>query len=176
MALRPSDGYDKNIIMSFSIIVAIADNNAIGLNNELLCHIPGDLKRFKQITSGHRVIMGRNTYLSLPNRPLKDRINIVISDRLDEFFTGCLMARSIEEVMSLCPAGEECFVIGGAMVYRQFLPHADKLYLTRIYKTFEADTFFPEINFEEWEETGRETFPAGGQNDFSYEYINLRRM
>jgi dihydrofolate reductase len=92
--------------MGFSIIAAVADNNAIGLNNELLCHIPGDLKRFKQITSGHRVIMCRNTYLSLPNRPLKDRINIVISDRPDEFFEGCLMARSVNEVMELGSAGE----------------------------------------------------------------------
>jgi dihydrofolate reductase len=164
-----------NYIMSFSIIVALADNNAIGRKNELLCHVPGDLKRFRQITSGHRVIMGRNTYLSLPGRPLKDRTNIVISDKPDEFFEGCLMARSVGEAAELCPAGEECFIIGGGMVYRQFLPLADKLYLTRIYKTFEADTFFPEINPDEWEEISRETFLPGERNDFSYAYITYKR-
>jgi dihydrofolate reductase len=162
--------------MSFSIIVAVADNNAIGLNNQLLCHIPGDLKRFKQITTGHRVIMGRNTWLSLPNRPLKDRINIVITDRPDESFPGCLMARSVEEVLELCPAGDECFIIGGAMVYRQFLHLADKLYLTRVFKSFEADTYFPEISLQEWEETGSETYAAEGQEGFAFAYITYRRI
>jgi len=161
--------------MSFSIIVAIADNNAIGYKNQLLCHVPGDLKRLKQITTGHRVIMGRNTWLSLPNRPLKDRINIVISDLADEYFEGCLMARSVDEVVKLCPADKECFILGGGMIYRQFLPLADKLYVTRIYKTFLADTYFPEINFGEWEEISRETIQAGENNDFSYAYLIYKK-
>jgi dihydrofolate reductase len=161
--------------MSFSIIVAVDDNNAIGRNNELLWHIPDDMKRFKQITTGHRVIMGRNTYLSLPVRPLKNRTNIVISDRPDEQFEGCLMARSIEEAVALCPEEDECFVIGGGMVYRQFLPVADKLYLTRVYKAFEADTYFPEISQDEWEEASWELCQPDEHIDFSYAYITYQR-
>ncbi|MCX6257521.1 MAG: dihydrofolate reductase [Bacteroidia bacterium] len=133
-----------------SIIVAIADNNAIGKDNKLLCHLPADLKRFKQLTTGHPVIMGKNTYLSLPIRPLPARINIVITDDQQDYFEGCTMAYSIEDAVNKCPE-EECFVIGGGLVYRQFLPIADRLYITRVHKSFEADTFFPDIQQSEWE-------------------------
>jgi dihydrofolate reductase len=162
-------------IMSISIIVAIAENNAIGKNNELLWYISEDLKRFKRITSGHKVIMGRNTYLSLPIKPLPGRTNIVISDLPDEKFEGCTMLNSIEQALEMCQSDEECFVIGGGMVYKQFLPHASKLYITRVYKSFEADTFFPEINYNEWEEIERETNNPDGKNDFEYAFIIYRR-
>jgi len=140
--------------MQISIIVAIAENNAIGKNNTLLWHLSGDLKRFKEITSGHCVIMGRNTYLSLPNRPLKNRRNIVIShlpedDKLN--FIGAEVVENIEHAISIANQKEENFVIGGSMVYKYFLPLADKLYLTKIKRTYDADAFFPEINFSEWE-------------------------
>ncbi len=161
--------------MSLSIIVAIAKENAIGLNNELLWHISEDMKRFKRITAGHKIIMGRNTYLSLPNRPLKNRTNIVISDKPEERFEGCEMVYSIEEVVQLCSVDEECFIIGGGMVYRQFLPLADKLYLTLVHKSFEADTFFPEINFDEWQEIERVTFAPDEQNDFSFSFVTYTR-
>ena len=163
--------------MSISIIVAIADQNAIGRNNELLWHIPEDMKFFKRITTGHRVIMGRNTFLSLPekNRPLKDRINIVISDVPGESFEGCEMAGSIEEVLEMCPRDEECFVIGGGMIYRQFLRFADKLYITRVFKSFEADVFFPEINYDEWEEVEHRPQPFDEKNEFNYSFITYRR-
>jgi len=161
--------------MSFSIIVAIADNNAIGRNNELLWHISEDLKRFKRITSGHKIIMGRNTYLSLPNRPLKNRTNIVISDNPGERFEGCEMAYSIEEVLAKCSTDEECFIIGGGMVYKQFLPLADKLYLTRVNKPFEADVFFPEFDLNEWEEIEKESHGPDQQNDFSYSFVTYTR-
>ena len=162
-------------IMSISIIVAIAENNAIGRNNELLWYISEDLKRFKKITLGHKVIMGRNTYLSLPIRPLPGRTNIVISDVPDENFEGCVMLNSIEQALEMCQSDEECFVIGGGMVYKQFLPHASKLYITRVYKSFEADTFFPEINYDEWEEIERETHCPDGENDFEYAFIIYQR-
>jgi len=163
--------------MSISIIVAIAENNAIGKNNELLWHISEDLKRFKKITIGHKVIMGRNTYLSLPekNRPLKDRTNIVISDIPGESFEGCIMAGSIEEVLEICPEEEECFVIGGGMIYKQFLRHAERLYITRVFESYEADVFFPEINYDEWNEIERETQPYDEKNGFSYAFITYRR-
>ena len=157
-----------------SIIVAIAENNAIGRNNELLWHIPGDMKRFKRITVGHKVIMGKRTYESLPYRPLKDRTNIVISDIPGDTYYGAVMAYSIEEAVQLCSPDEECFVIGGGMVYRQFMHLADKLYITWVHKEFEADTFYPEIDPETWEEIEREEGKDGGL-DFTYTYITYLR-
>jgi dihydrofolate reductase len=161
--------------MSISIIVAIAENNAIGMNNKLLWHISSDMKRFKRITLGHKIIMGRNTYLSLPVRPLAGRTNIVVSDKPEEKFQGCLMVNSIHQALELCPPEEECFVIGGAMIYRQFFRYANKLYVTRIFKSFEADTFFPDINYDEWREISRENWGPDGENDFPHAYIIYER-
>jgi len=161
----------KNI----SIIVAIAENFAIGKNNDLLFHLPNDLKRFKEITTGKPVIMGRNTLLSLPNgRPLKNRRNIVISDVPGELFEGCEMTSTIEGAVELVKNEEEAFIIGGGMVYRQFYPHAGKLYLTVVHKPFEADVYFPEIQYDEWVETFREDL-FDEKNNFNYSYINLNR-
>jgi dihydrofolate reductase len=157
-----------------SIIVAIAENYAIGKNNELLWHIPEDMKRFRQITRGHKIIMGKRTYESLPNRPLKDRTSIVISDVPGERYEGCLMAYSIEEALRLCGPDEECFVIGGGMVYRQFMPMADKLYITWVHKEFDADTFYPEIDPETWQETERMEGKDEGPG-FSYSFVTYVR-
>jgi dihydrofolate reductase len=157
-----------------SIIVAIAENNAIGKNNDLLWHIPEDMKRFRQITIGHRIIMGKRTYESLPNRPLKNRTNIVISDIRGDQYEGCVMAYSLQEAMDYCPEDEECFIIGGGMVYRQFLPLADRLYITRVHKSFEADVFFPEIDPADWKETAREEGSGDGL-DFTYSFITYDR-
>jgi dihydrofolate reductase len=161
----------KNI----SIIVAIAENNGIGKNNDLLWHISADLKRFKQITLDHSVIMGKNTFLSLPVRPLKNRRNIVITDNPSDNFEGCITVFSVDEAIKNCRADEESFVIGGASIYRQFLPYADRLYITRVKKSFDADTFFPEIVEDEWEEISREIPAPDAQNDFRYEFIILKR-
>jgi dihydrofolate reductase len=157
-----------------SIIVAIAENNAIGKNNDLLWHIPEDMKRFRQITSGHKIIMGKRTYESLPHRPLKNRTNIVISDIPGDRYEGAVMAYSIEEALEHCPVDEECFIIGGGMVYRQFLPLADKLYITRVDKPFDADIFFPEIDPETWKETSRDEGVDKGL-DFTYSFITYER-
>ena len=158
-----------------SIIVAIAQNNAIGLNNELLWHIPEDLKRFKRITSGHQVIMGRMTYLSLPFRPLKNRTNIVITDNLEERFEGCITVHSIEEAVGLCSVNEESFIIGGGSVYRQFLPMCNKLYLTLVHKDFKADTFFPEIDYSQWKLIEKEDHDATEELGFSYSFITCEK-
>ena len=133
-----------------SIIVAIDQNNAIGLNNRLLCHLPNDLKYFKRVTSSHPVIMGWRTYESLPVKPLPNRKNIVICDLLNVSSPGCILVHSIEEACKQCADAEENFVIGGAMVYRQMMPLAQKLYITRIHHSFEADVWFPEIKTGEW--------------------------
>ncbi len=134
-----------------SIIVAIAENFAIGKNNELLWHISDDLKRFKKITSGNPVVMGKKTFFSLPIRPLPNRNNIVITDIPGEIIDGCTMVYSIEDAIEKMETDKENFIIGGGSVYTQFLPHADKLYLTRVHKSFDADTFFPKIDFSEWQ-------------------------
>ena len=158
-----------------SIIVAIAENYAIGKNNDLLWHIPADLKRFKQITIGHPVIMGKKTYVSLPKRPLPGRKNIVITDDPADCFPGCLMVHSIEEAMDQMKDEAESFIIGGASVYRQFLPHADQLYLTLVHKDFDGDVFFPEIDFREWQLVKQEDFPFDEQLGFSFSYGTYRR-
>ncbi len=158
-----------------SIIVAIAENLAIGKDNDLLWHIPEDLKRFKQITSGHTIIMGKRTYYSLPKRPLPNRRSVVISDIPGEVLEGCVMAYSIDDAVAKCDRAEENFVIGGASVYRQFLPLAGRLYLTRVHKSFEGDVFFPAINFEEWDLISREDFSEDESLGFSYSYENLER-
>lgn len=160
---------------TFSIIVAIADNNAIGKNNKLLWHIPDDLKRFKKITTGHYLIMGKNTYESLPVRPLPNRTSIVLSDIPGERIEGCIMAYSFEEAIEKCPDNETSFVIGGGMVYRQFLPIASRLYITRVHKSFDADTFFPEVDFNEWELIENEEHEPDGNHDFSYTYTVYKR-
>jgi dihydrofolate reductase len=158
-----------------SIIVAVAKNFAIGRNNELLWHIPEDLKRFKRITSGHQVIMGRMTYLSLPFRPLKNRTNIVITDNPIETFEGCKTVYSIEEAINLCNDTDESFVIGGGSVYRQFLPHCNKLYLTMVDKEFDADTFFPEIDFSQWSLIEKEDHDTTDDLGFSYSFLTFEK-
>ncbi len=162
-------------MINISIIVAIAKNNGIGKDNHLLCRIPADLKRFKQITLGHTVIMGKNTYLSLPGGPLKNRRNLVITDNPGDRFEGCEMVLSVEAALDRCDKDRENFIIGGASVYRQFLPLASRLYLTLIHKDFEADAFFPEIDYREWTIISREMPEDDLQQEFSYEFIVLQR-
>jgi len=159
---------------NISIIVAIAENFAIGKNNDLLFHLPNDLKRFKEITIGKPVIMGRNTLLSLPNGPLKNRRNIVISDIPGEYFDGCETTSTIEGAIDLVKNEAEAFIIGGGMIYRQFYPLAGKLYLTSVHQNFEADVFFPEINYNEWVEDSREDY-FDEKNGFHFSYLNLIR-
>lgn len=159
---------------NISIIVAIAQNFAIGKNNDLLFHLPNDLKRFKQITSGHPVIMGRNTLLSLPKGALPNRRNIVITDDLNEKFDRCEMVFSIEQAIEAVKHESEAFIIGGGMIYRQFYPLAGKLYLTLVHCDFDADVFFPEVNYTEWNEIFREDHFDEG-NGFNYSYLNLKR-
>jgi len=162
------------IYPNIAIIVAISQNFAIGRNNGLLFNLPNDLKRFKKITSGHALIMGKKTLISLPNGPLPNRRNIVITDVPGELFEKCQTVYSIEEAVEAVK-NEQAFVIGGGMIYHQFYPVAGKLYLTLVHKDFEADTFFPEINFNEWKEVSREKL-FDEKNNFSYSNIDFVRL
>lgn len=159
-----------------SIIVAIAENNAIGKNNQLLWHLPDDLKRFKRLTTGHTIIMGKNTWFSLPHHPLPNRRNIVITDHPEDQFEGAEMVTSIEAAIALCAPSEENFVIGGASIYQQFLPVTDRLYLTKVHKSFEGDTFFPELNLLDWERVSKDDYPPDQTNDFGYTYFIFDRI
>lgn len=159
-----------------SIIAAIAEDRGIGMNNGLLWHLPGDLKRFKQLTSGNTVIMGRKTWESLPGRPLKGRRNIVITDDPLDSFEGAEAAFSIREAIEKCGTDREAFVIGGGSIYRQFLPYADRLYITLVHGTAPADTYFPEIDTVTWKEAEKEEHPATDNKTPSYTYIVYNRQ
>ncbi len=159
-----------------SIIVAIAKLNAIGQNNDLLAYIPNDLKRFKALTTGHPIIMGRKTFESLPNGPLPKRRNIVISRNTELKIEGAEVVSSPEEAIALCKDEKEVFIIGGATIYEAFLPKTDKLYLTLINQFYnDADTFFPEFNYSEWKENYREDVSNDNSNEFNYTYLDLER-
>lgn len=135
-----------------SLIVAIAQNNAIGKDNDLLWHLSEDLKYFKKTTNERTVLMGRKTWESLPFKPLKNRRNIVVSSQKDYKIEGAELFDSVDKVLNvLKEEKDEVFCIGGASLYKALLPKAEKLYVTRVYKDFKADVFFPEIDENIWE-------------------------
>jgi len=154
----------KKNLMTLSIIVAIAENGVIGKGNNLLWHISEDLKRFKKLTSGHSIIMGRKTFESI-GKPLPNRRNIVISRNTSIHAEGCEIANSIENALKLTQNEDEVFVIGGGQIYKQALPLANKLYLTRVHADYDGDTFFPSVDTATWklvsEEKGNPTTGPG---------------
>ncbi|MDR0607122.1 MAG: dihydrofolate reductase [Candidatus Peribacteria bacterium] len=158
----------KSNKQEIGIVVAIDRNYAIGKNGELLCHLPNDLKRFKEITTRHTVIMGRKTWNSLPLkfRPLPNRRNIVVSRNENLELEGAEIAHSIEEALQLADQDEKVFFIGGASIYESALKYADTVYITEIRHTFpEADMFFPKVPWQiEWELRTFETVPADEKN------------
>ena len=158
-----------------SIIAAVSDDLGIGKSNELLWHIPEDLKRFRKLTLDKTVIMGRKTWESLPSKPLNGRRNIVITDIPGETFANAEAAFSVEDANNMCEKEEEVFIIGGGSIYRQFMPLADRLYITHVHKTASADTFFPAIDQAIWKMSVREEFGAGNNNSLPYSYIIYER-
>jgi dihydrofolate reductase len=159
-----------------SIIVAIAEDYGIGNRNGLLWHLPEDLKRFKALTLGNTIIMGKKTWESLPKRPLPGRKNIIITDNHNDSFEGGITTYSIEDAMSRCGKDDEVFIIGGGSVYRQFMPFADRLYITHIHKKADADTWFPVIDPEIWKPVEREEHNETDNNSIPYTYIIYQRV
>lgn len=136
--------------MTITLIAAAADNNALGKDNQMIWHLPDDFKRFKQLTTGHYIIMGRKTFESFP-RPLPNRTHVIITRQKDYSAEGCIVVNSLEEAIKACPQDEEVFVIGGGEIYNQSIDIADKVELTRVHGVSpEADAFFPEIDLSKW--------------------------
>jgi dihydrofolate reductase len=156
--------------MSFSIIVAMDENRGIGKNNQLLVYLPNDLKWFKQHTIGHTVIMGRKTFESLPNGPLPKRRNIVFSRKIKDI-PGVIVVNSLEQLMQIIDNEEENFVIGGAQIFKLFLPITDKLYITKIHHVFDADTFFPEIDWKQWRLVEKYENQPDSRHAFPYTFL-----
>ena len=158
-----------------SIIVAVSDDWGIGKDNELLWHIPEDLKRFKKMTLGNAVIMGKKTWESLPKRPLPGRKNIVLTDNPNECIDCSITAYSIKDALSKCEKEEEIFIIGGGTIYRQFMPIADRLYVTHVHKKAAADIYFPEIDPAQWDAIQEEEHNADAGELIPYTYIIYNR-
>ncbi|RZK50264.1 MAG: dihydrofolate reductase [Pedobacter sp.] len=159
---------------TISLVVAIAENYAIGKNNQLLWHLPADLKHFKTITSGHSIIMGRKTFESI-GKPLPNRRNIIISRQTNLEIPGIELVNSLSQALQLTESEHEIFIIGGAMIYEEALPYAQKIYLTRVKASFEADAFFPKLPPEEWDVIDSEYFNADDKNPFGYSIETLVR-
>jgi dihydrofolate reductase len=171
--------------VTLSIIVAMANNNAIGKDNQLLWHLPEDLQYFKRTTMGKPIVMGRKTFESI-GRPLPGRLNIVITRQQDWQHDGVKIVHTIDDALRLAEAQsmidgiDEMMVIGGAEIYKTALPQADKLYVTRVDAEIDGDAFFPEIDSSVWQETNRESFFASDSalktNTYDYAFCVLKRV
>ncbi len=151
-----------------TIIAALGKNNEIGLNNDLLWRLPKDLKRFKALTTGNTIIMGRKTYESI-GRPLPNRKNIVITRNKTYQAKGCLVVNSLDEALEQCES-QECFIIGGASIYKEAFPIATKMELTLVDFEGKADTFFPTINFDNWTLNQKESHKADDKNAYDFQF------
>ena len=158
-----------------SLIAAVARNRVIGAGNRLIWHISEDPRHFKTITSGHPVIMGRKTFESL-GRPLPNRTNVVISRQTDYRAEGCIVVDSLVNALLLFPAAEEVFIIGGAQIYAQALPLADRFYLTEVGADYSGDTYFPEWDRSEWRLTEQNSFPRGEKFPHPFAFLRYDRI
>lgn len=160
-----------------SIIVCIAKNHAIGHENKLLYWLPNDLKRFKQLTTGHTIIMGRRTFESFPKGALPNRRNVVLSRQTDIHFEGAEHFPTLEKALASCRPDEDIFIIGGATVYEQAMPLADRLLITHVEDTPEqADAFFPIIDTALWKEVNREEHGTDEKHNYPYAFVDYERV
>ena len=157
-----------------TIIAAVAKNNALGKDNQLLWHLPTDLKRFKKVTANHHVIMGRKTFESL-GKPLPNRTNIIITRNPNFKAEGCVIVNSLQQAIETAKEDENPFILGGAEIYKQAIEIADTLDITFVHHKFEADVFFPEIDTTIWKETAREDLKADEKNKYDFSFVTYRR-
>jgi len=160
--------------MKLSLIVAMATNRTIGLNNKMPWHLSADLQHFKKITMGQPIIMGRKTFESI-GRPLPGRQNIIISRNTDYQQQGCSVFNDLDSALQSCTENDEVFVIGGATLYKATLARADRLYITEIHNEFKGDTWFPEIQQAQWREVEREDINDDNSVDFNYSFMTYDR-
>ncbi len=160
---------------SVHAIVAVASDWAIGRQGDLLCHLPADMKHFKEVTMGHSIIMGRKTFESFPRRPLPGRQNIVITRNADWQYPGVTVVHSLDEAIASAET-DIVFIIGGAQVYERALPRVDVLHLTQIHARWaSADAFFPALNMDQWQEVSREHHMSDHRNAYEFDFITLKR-
>jgi dihydrofolate reductase len=159
-----------------SMIVAVSENGVIGKNNDLLWHLPDDLKHFKRTTRGHHVIMGRKTFESQGSRPLPKRTNIIITRSPHYHAEGCIVVHSLEEALAQVKDDEEPFIIGGEKIYRMAFPRVNRIYLTRVHATLEGDTYFPEPDMNEWREVDRYYHEKDEKHAHPFSVITLERQ
>lgn len=159
-----------------TIIAAIGKNNELGKNNDLIWHLPADLKRFKKITSSHTIIMGRNTFESI-GKPLPNRKSIIITRNESYQKKGCEIVHSLEEAIEIIKDQQEAFIIGGAQIYKEAMQKnlVDQLDITLVDEGFDADVFFPRIDLEKWTEVSREYFLADKNNKYNYSFISYKK-
>lgn len=157
-----------------TLIAAVAENNALGKNNQLLWHLPDDFKRFKTITSGHHIIMGRKTFESFP-KPLPNRTHIIVTRQKDYLPEGCIVVNSLEAAIASCPLDKENFIIGGGEIYKQSLAIADKIDITKVHFSFDADTFFPEIDLNYWSLVHNEFHSKDEKHLFDFSFLTYTR-
>lgn len=162
----------------FSLLVAMAKNRVIGINNQLPWYLPEDLKHFKSLTMGHAIVMGRKTYESI-GRPLPGRINIIVTRQKSYMIPGVIVVHSIGHALRVCEehvdGGDESFIIGGEELYRQTLAISQRIYVTEIQSTFEGDAFFPEIDPSEWKEIERQKYSGENTENLAYHFVVLER-
>jgi dihydrofolate reductase len=157
-----------------TLIAAVAENNALGKDNQLLWHLPDDFKRFKSLTSGHYIIMGRKTFESFP-KPLPNRTHVIITRQKGYAPDDCIVVNSLNEAIAVCPTDEEVFVIGGGEIYTQSIEIADKIDITKVHQQFAADTYFPEIDLKQWKLTFEEFHPKDEKHPFAFTFITYVR-
>ena len=158
-----------------SLIVAISENHVIGREGQLPWHLSADLKRFKQLTMGHHIVMGRKTYDSI-GRQLPGRTSVVLTRQTDWAVEGVLTASDLETALELAGDDEEVFVIGGSQIYQLALPLVDRLYVTRVRASVSGDTYFPEITGEQWQLEQNDSFSADEKNDHDYSFLIYSRI
>lgn len=157
------------------MIAAVAENNALGKNNEMIWHLSNDFKRFKALTTGHHIIMGRKTFESFP-KPLPNRTHIIITRQDNYQPEGCIVVKSIEEAITKCPKDDDSFIIGGGEIYNLGMPFADVLEITTVHHSFDADAFFPEINKNEWQLIEVEPNKRDEKHLYDYTYETYVRL
>lgn len=157
-----------------TMIAAAAENNALGKDNDLVWHLPDDFKRFKALTTGHCIIMGRKTFESFP-KLLPNRTHIIITRQKDYAPKDCIVTDSLEKALEAAKTDSQPFIIGGGEIYKLGMEVADLIELTRVHGSFEADTFFPEINPEEWDLIKEEFHPKDDRHNYAFTYLTYKR-